>query len=205
LDPGIHTDRLTPCSTLKAESKQIEACTRYNFCCAARRYEIVKGSEFVKRTKSSTYTFGAGELPEGNTTLWVHAVDSEGADVRASVDVYVAPKASDFNVDDQIFAMDVQQAAGSNDPSMLAGTASLLGTLTAMTLSTSQNREGRSLLQESGGNAPDGGIADVVRVKVLQLLAALVSSSADSVTDAATMRQVSRARQMLCLSVELLQ
>lgn len=171
----------------------------------ARRYEIFKGSEFVKRTKSSTYTFGAGELPEGNTTLWVHAFDSEGADVRTSIGVYVAPKASDFNVDDQIFAMDVQQAAGSNDPSMLAGTASLLGTLTAMTLSTSQSREGRSLLQDSGGNVQAGGIADVVRVKVLQLLAALVSSSAGSVTDAATMRQVSRARQVLRISVELSQ
>jgi hypothetical protein len=52
----------------------------------------------------------------------VRASDPEGADVRANIDVYVAPKSAEYNVEEQIFSMDVQQAVGSNDPSMLART-----------------------------------------------------------------------------------
>jgi hypothetical protein len=182
-------------------SSNYSRCSQFHFFATATascRYEIFKGSEFVKRTKSSTYTFGAGELPEGNTTLWVHAFDPEGADVRASVDVYVEARAKDFDVGEQIFAMDVQQAVGSNDPSMIAKTGSLLGTLTVMSKGKSTgNSQGCRLLQESGGGTSDSDIADVVRVKVLQLLAALTSSSASSVMDAATMRQVSMAVQAL--------
>jgi hypothetical protein len=155
------------------------------------RYEIFRGSEFVRRTKSNTYTFGAGELPEGNTTLWVRAFDPEGADVRASIDVYVAPKSADYNVEEQIFSMDIQQAAGSNDPSMLARAGSLLGTLTDMAKGKSQgSSKGRRLLETA--EAADSELAEIVRVKVMQLLAALTSSSASSVMDAATMRQVSK-------------
>lgn len=180
-------------------SSSYSRCPHLHFFATATascRYEIFKGSEFVKRTKSNTYAFGAGELPEGNTTLWVHAFDPEGADVRASVDVYVEPRAKDFDVGEQIFAMDVQQAVGSNDPSMIARTGSLLGTLTDMSKGKSTgNNKGSRLLQESGSDTSD--ITDVVRVKVLQLLAALTSSSASSVMDAATMRQVSVAVQAL--------
>jgi hypothetical protein len=120
----------------------------------------------------------------------VRASDPEGADVRANIDVYVAPKSAEYNVEEQIFSMDVQQAVGSNDPSMLARTGSLLGTLTDMAKGKSQgSSKGRRLL-ETAENA-DSQLAEIVRVKVMQLLAALTTSSASSVMDAATMRQVS--------------
>lgn len=169
------------------------ALPKFHRCsyCAACRYEIFRGSEFVKRTKSNSYTFGSGELPEGNTTLWVRAFDPEGADVRASIDVYVAPKSAEFDAKEQIFSMDVQQAVGSNDPSMLARTGSMLGTLTDMAKGKSQSsNKGRRLLETAEAAYSD--ITEIVRVKVMQLLAALTSSSASSVTDPATMRQVRR-------------
>lgn len=163
-------------------------------CCS---YEIFKGSEFVKRTKSSTYTFAAGEL--GNTTLWVHAFDPEGAAVRASMDVWVGPESEDFDADEQIFAMDIPQVVGSNDPSMVARTGSMLGTLTGMSQDKAQgNSQGRRLLEQgdqsaASGAAEDGGTAEMVRVKAAQLLAALTSSATSSIMDAAMMRQVGEA------------
>jgi hypothetical protein len=73
---------------------------------------------------------------------------------------------------------------------MLARTGSLLGTLTDMAKGKSQgSSKGRRLL-ETAENA-DSQLAEIVRVKVMQLLAALTTSSASSVMDAATMRQVS--------------
>lgn len=154
------------------------------------RYEIFKGSEFVKRTKSSTYTFGASDFAEGTTKLYVRAIDPEGADVRTSIDVTVLPKKDEFDVDSELFSVDVQKAVGSNDPSMLAQTGSQLSTLTGMAKGTSKGgKTGRRLLE--AGASTDTGVDEVVKLKVMQLLAALSSSATGSIMDAATMRQVS--------------
>jgi hypothetical protein len=129
----------------------------------------------------------------------VRAFDPEGADVRASIDVYVAPKGADYNVQAEIFGMDVQHAVGSNDPGVLATTGSLLGTLTSMAKgggNSGKNR--RRLLQEGGAVDPaDDSVDETVRLKVMQLLAALSSSSASNLMDAATMRQVRAAAAAL--------
>jgi hypothetical protein len=159
------------------------------------RYEFFKGTDFVQKTKTNSYTFGVGELPEGTTTVSVRAIDSEGADLRASVDVFVAPKPADYNVEDEIFGMDVQQAVGSNDPSMLAKTGTLLTTLTDMStteaISTRDQARRRLLVDGSTGTPADSGIAEAVKIKVMQLLSALSSSATSSIMDAATVRQVS--------------
>lgn len=154
-------------------------------------YQFVKGSEFIGQSRSADYTFGVGELPEGNTTITVRATDPEGASTSDSVVISVGAKPADFDVGDQIFALDVQQVAGSNDPSMLARTGAQLGTLDGMS-DSSQNKEvGRRLLQEGGATDPaDDSVGAIVRLKVMQLLAALGSSSATNLMDAATMRQV---------------
>jgi hypothetical protein len=159
-----------------------------------RRYEFFKGTEFVKKTKSSSYIFGVGELPEGNTTVSVRAIDSEGADVRASVDVYVAPKPAEYNVEDEIFNMDVHQAVGSNDPGMLAKTGTLLTTLTSMRgVDRGGSGHGRRLMEAGSTITPaDSGIAEAIKIKVMQLLSALSSSATSSIMDAATVRQVSK-------------
>lgn len=156
------------------------------------RYEIFKGSEFVKRTKSSSYTFGASDLPEGTTTLWVRAIDPEGADVRASYDVTVLPKLDDFDVEGEIASINVRQVVGSNDPSMLALAGNQLSTLTGMAKGTSnKNSKGRRLLEAGAAGGSSEDIGEVVKVKVVQLLSALTSSATGSINDAASMRQVS--------------
>lgn len=167
-----------------------------------RRYDFFKGTEFVQKTKSSSYTFGVGELPEGNTTVSVRAIDSEGADLRASVDVFVAPKPADCNVEDEIFGMDVQQAVGSNDPSMLAKTGTLLITLTDMstTEASSTGDQMRRLLADGSAETPaDSEIAEAIKIKVMQLLSALSSSATSSIMDAATVRQVSAKSTCACV------
>jgi hypothetical protein len=168
-----------------------------------RRYELFKGTEFIKKTKSSSYTFGVGELPEGNTTVSVRATDSEGADVRASVDIHVAPKPAEYNVEDEIFGMDVQQAVCSNDPGMLARIGTTLTTLTSMSHGVNRGGggHGRRLVQDSSGaGAADSGLAEAVKIKVMQLLSALSSSATSSIMDAATVRQVRRIR-LCCLGI----
>jgi hypothetical protein len=55
-------------------------------------------------------------------------------------------------------------------------------------------KTGRRLL-EAAGASTDTGVDEVVKLKVMQLLAALSSSATGSIMDAATMRQVSCCNQ----------
>jgi hypothetical protein len=157
---------------------------------------VYKGTVFVKKTKSSSYTFGAGQLPAGNTMLRVRAVDPEGADVWASTEVYIAPEAADFDADEKIFSMDVQQAVGSNDPSMVTSLGSSLSILKDISSKNSGGNkggnQGRRKLLADGSSSTDS-IDDVVKIKVMELMAALSSSAAANNLDAATVRQVGAA------------
>jgi hypothetical protein len=167
-------------------------------CCRYEYYEELAGGSrrLIKSTKSSSHTFGPKELQPGNTTLHVKAIDSEGAEVVASMQVWVGPVAADFNMVQDIFQTDIQQAAGSNDASLLANTGNQISkTVQTASKAGKSGGKGRRLLQESGGAGGDqttgSDLEEVVKSKVVQLLAAYVSSAAGSVADAATVRQVS--------------
>lgn len=170
-------------------------------CCRYEYYEELAGGSrrLIKSTKSSSHTFGPKELQPGNTTLHVKAIDSEGAEVLASMQVWVGPVAADFNLVQDIFQTNIQQAAGSNDASLLANTGNQISkTVQTASKAGKSGGKGRRLLQESGsagsGEQTTGSdLEEVVKSKVVQLLSAYVSSAAGSVADAATVRQVSRA------------
>jgi len=162
-------------------------------------YEEVNGARMLigQPTKSSSHTFSQKELPPGNNTIYVKAYDSEGAEVFASVVIEVSPESPDFSPSQEIFEMDIQQAAGSNDPSLLAKTGKQLGSLVNMASSTVKKAggKGRRLLQagaSAGGELQPSAnqIQEMAKGKVMQLLEALASSATKSLQDLATVRQV---------------
>jgi hypothetical protein len=108
----------------------------------------------------------------------------------------VGPVAADFNLVQDIFQTNIQQAAGSNDASLLANTGNQISkTVQTASKAGKSGGKGRRLLQETngggGGQSAGSELGEVVKSKVVQLLAAYVSSAAGSVADAATVRQVS--------------
>ncbi|KAF8072463.1 olpB [Scenedesmus sp. PABB004] len=78
---------------------------------------------------SSSYVFAG--LPQGRSTLYVCASDSDGAAACETADVDVLPPAADFAPSDALTQLDVARMASTNDVSVLAAGAAALQSLTA--------------------------------------------------------------------------
>jgi len=80
--------------------------------------------------RANTFTFAG--LPAGEHTLYVRAVDAQGAAVQATVPVTVAVPAAGFSPVAAIGAVDVQQIVSTRDPAAVSQAARTLAALAAV-------------------------------------------------------------------------
>ncbi|KAF6254423.1 hypothetical protein COO60DRAFT_1665172 [Scenedesmus sp. NREL 46B-D3] len=151
------------------------------------------GSSYGLRSlaaSSTAPTFTFTGLPAGEATLYVCAVDADGAQTCEDAKVVVKEPPTSFKVTDALSALDVGQLAGSGDVSVLAAGAQALQSLSefASKAATSDTAGPAAVPRQSAEEQKQ--VQSAIAAKTKAMISSLASSAGSLVDDPQSMSQV---------------